>query len=213
MKAVTTMVDETHGEWDLQGLGIDASPEVERATHEALARWTSERVASLADAGSQVMRANARARLLTTLSSEERFRPFFAELDRYLAIGLDALRAVLRKLEVPESYQVAPIPGVRFFHFPPGARSRFAEAGIVKLDKGARFPRHRHLGAEINFVLEGTLIDAGLSYGPGSVVANAAGSAHDYSAGPARHLILVAGHNGITYLEDMAKDEAKDTSA
>ena len=213
MKVVTTMVDETHGEWALQGLGIDDSPEVERATHAALARWTSERVASPEDAGSQVTRANARARLLTTLASEERFRPFFAVLDSYFAIGTEALRAVLRKLEVPASYQAAPIPGVRFFHFAPGARSSFAEAGIVKLNKGSRFPRHRHLGEELNFVLEGTLIDAGISYGPGSAVVNAAGSAHDYSAGPARDLILVAGHNGITYLEDTTKDEAKDASA
>ena len=32
-------------------------------------------------------------------------------------------------------------------------------------------------------------------------------------AGEKRDLILVAGHNGITYLEDTTKDEAKDASA
>ena len=31
---------------------------------------------------------------------------------------------------------------------------------------------------------------------------NAAGSAHAYSAGHSRDLILAAGHNGITYLGD-----------
>ena len=65
-----------------------------------------------------------------------------------------------------------------------------------------RFPRHRHLGDEINYVLEGTLIDGGMAYGPGCAVRNAAGSEHDYRAGEARDLVLAAGHNGITYLGD-----------
>jgi len=107
----------------------------------------------------------------------------------------------LRKVDVPSSYQVAPIPGVQFFHFTPGEGCSFVEAGIVKLSKGSRFPRHRHLGQEINFVLEGALIDNGISYGPGETVRNETGSEHDYLASEKRDLILVAGHNGITYLE------------
>jgi hypothetical protein len=126
----------------------------------------------------------------------------YVELDKYFAIGVENLRAILRKIEDPANYQDAPIPGVRFFHFAPGGSSGFAEAGIVKLAQGASFPRHRHVGDEINFILEGTLIDAGLTYDPGSAVVNAAGSAHAYSSGQSRDLILAAGHNGIIYLGD-----------
>lgn len=196
------MVEKMPGDWDTHGLGSDANPGVERANHEALALWTADWVAPVESPAKQLARTSGRARLLATLVSEERFRPFYDELDKYFAIGVENLRAILRKMEVPSNYQDAPIPGVRFFHFAPGARSGFAEAGIVKLAQGARFPRHEHVGDEINFILEGTLIDAGVTYGPGSAVVNAAGSAHAYSAGQSRELILVAGHNGITYLED-----------
>ncbi len=47
---------------------------------------------------------------------------------------------------------------------------------------------------------DGPLIDDGVRHGPGSAVFRAAGSTHDYSAGQARDLVLVAGHNGISYL-------------
>jgi hypothetical protein len=196
------MVEKTPGDWDIYGLGSDANPAVERANHEALASWTADLVTPVESPANQLARTSGRARLLATLVSDERFRPFYVELDKYFAIGVENLRAILRKIDDPVNYQDAPMPGVRFFHFAPGASSGFAEAGIVQLAKGASFPRHRHVGDEVNFILEGTLIDAGITYGPGSAVVNAAGSAHAYSAGRSRDLVLVAGHNGITYLGD-----------
>ena len=196
------MVEKTRGDWDIYGLGSDTNPAVERANHEALACWTADLLTPVESPANQLARTSGRARLMATLLSDERFRPFYAELDKYFAIGVESLRTILRKSEDPANYQDAPIPGVRFFHFAPGIRSSFAEAGIVKLAKGARFPRHQHVGNEINFILEGTLVDAGITYGPGSAVVNVAGSAHAYSAGHLRDLILAAGHNGITYLGD-----------
>ncbi len=208
------MTDRAFGDWDAYILGIDdaaedtrtgdSAPESvafarhERATQEALARWSGS---VLGDENDSPTRDRVRARLLDTLASAERFRPFFAELSRSFAMTIDAVVALLRKIDDPSSYQVAPLPGVQFFHFTPGEGCAFAEAGIVKLSKGARFPRHRHLGQEINVVLEGALIDNGISYGPGQTVCSETGSEHDYLAGKKRDLILVAGHNGITYLE------------
>ena len=210
MKGMTTMADKLHGPEDSRGFdfdgGLDLDGDLDRPSQEALAQWALDRVGSgesSGDLSAPSTLARTRDRLLASLASEERFRPFYAELDRYFAIGVEALCAVLRKIEDGASYEPSPIPGVRFFHFAPGAGAGFAEAGIVKLAKGARFPRHQHLGDEVNFILEGTLIDAGVAYGPGSAVVNAAGSAHDYSAGPDRALILVAGHNGITFLSDV----------
>jgi anti-sigma factor ChrR (cupin superfamily) len=65
------------------------------------------------------------------------------------------------------------------------------------LARGATLPRHEHFGPEINLVLEGSLVDAGVAHGPGSVVASVAGSVSDYQAGRGRDLNLVAGHDGI----------------
>jgi len=208
------MTNQAFDDWDAYILGIDDVQERararetiagsedfvahQRATHEALARWSSGAAGTEGEARA---RERVRERLYGTLWSVERFRPFFAELARSFAIGIDAVVALLRKVDEPSSYQVAPIPGVQFFHFAPGEGCGFAEAGIVKLSKGARFPRHRHVGQEVNFVLEGALIDQGVSHGPGAMVRNGTGSEHDYLAGAQRDLILVAGHNGITYLE------------
>jgi quercetin dioxygenase-like cupin family protein len=178
-------------------LGSKTFGAFERATHEALAQWSKGQVGSESDLGG---RERVRDRLFRTLASEERFRPFYAELARELAMTIDAVRSLLHKVDEPASYQVAPIPGVQFFHFTPGQGCGFAEAGIVKLSKGAKFPRHRHVGHEINFILEGALIDNAVSYAPGALVRSAAGSEHDYVAGQKRDLLLVAGHNGITYL-------------
>jgi ChrR Cupin-like domain len=213
------MVENKHSDWDTYLLGIDTPDEraqlrestsesdgfarVERSTREALAHWCAD-VVALDGAGAEV-RLGTRKRLLATLTSPGRFQPFFADLGTLFGLADDALRTLLNKVDEPASYQTAPMPGVQFFHFAPGGDCGFAEAGIVKLAKGMRFPRHEHLGAEINFVLEGTLVDAGVRHGPGSAVAKGTGSAHDYCAGQERDLILVAGHNGIRYLtEQMA---------
>ncbi len=207
------MVEQKHEEWAAQLLDPRAGDESDHDTvevspsfahfrfesNEALTHFLFGRESSDAVADAAQM-SRTRARLLANLASEARFAPFYAELCRHFALALDALRGVLQKIDDRSSWQAAPIPGVGFFHFAPGAGSGFAEAGIVKLAKGARFPMHQHLGDEVNFVLEGTLIDGGISYGPGSAIVRAAGTSHDYSAGSARDLVLVAGHNGISYL-------------
>lgn len=208
------MTDQTLDDWDAYILGIDdaqarartresvrgseAFAAHARATEEALARWSNSDAPGERDGHARVL---VRERLYGTLFSVERFRPFFADLARSFALSIEATVALLRKVDQPSSYEAAPIPGVRFFHFTPGEGCGFVEAGIVKLSQGARFPRHRHLGKEINFVLEGALIEDGVSHGPGATVESAPGSEHDYLAGDKRDLILVAGHNGITYIE------------
>ena len=50
---------------------------------------------------------------------------------------------------------------------------------IVHLPPGGRIPAHRHeKGAEMHYVLEGDLVNAGQSYGPGSFLTHAAGQVH-----------------------------------
>lgn len=50
---------------------------------------------------------------------------------------------------------------------------------IVHLPPGGHIPRHRHqAGSEMHFVLEGDLMEAGQSFGPGGFLTHAAGVAH-----------------------------------
>ena len=50
---------------------------------------------------------------------------------------------------------------------------------IVHLPAGGRIPAHRHeKGSEMHYVLEGDLVDAGQSYGPGGFLTHPAGQVH-----------------------------------
>lgn len=50
---------------------------------------------------------------------------------------------------------------------------------IVHLPPGGRIPAHRHeKGAEMHYVLEGDLVNAGQGYGPGGFLTHAAGQVH-----------------------------------
>jgi quercetin dioxygenase-like cupin family protein len=50
---------------------------------------------------------------------------------------------------------------------------------IIHLPPGARIPAHRHgAGAEMHYVLEGDLVEAGRELGPGAFLTHAAGQVH-----------------------------------
>ena len=175
--------------------------ELHRELQTALGHWATDLPASARPFRDDPALGRTRGRLLASISSVDRFRPFFSAVSKLFGLDLEAVRALLGRVDDSTSYEVAPMPGVRYFHFPPGEAVGFAEAGIVRLAKGGRFPRHQHLGDEVNFVLEGVLNDSsGRNIGPGDSITQVAGSVHDYRAGTARDLILVAGHSGITYL-------------
>ena len=56
--------------------------------------------------------------------------------------------------------------------------------GFVRVASGARFPEHLHVGLERVLVLQGAYRDSvtGERFGPGAVVAGAAGDAHAFDA-------------------------------
>ena len=50
---------------------------------------------------------------------------------------------------------------------------------IIHLPPGGRIPAHRHgAGSEMHYVLEGDLVEAGRSLGPGAFLTHAAGQVH-----------------------------------
>ena len=144
--------------------------------------------------------ANARARLLATLSSPDRFKELFPILRSWFDLGDDELRAVLARADEGRSWVDAPFPGVRYFHFEAGPKALGKEAGCLTLAPGARFPAHRHDGTERSMILEGTLLLDDRAWHAGSVFEAAAGTAHELSAGAGRDLVLVVIHDGISYL-------------
>lgn len=142
--------------------------------------------------------ADGRARLLHALTGVARFRPLMAPLERLTDLGAGALTEVLRRIDDAASW-IDGAPGIRYFHFHVGPAAPTPAAGLVRLRPGAVFPRHRHLGPEVSFVLDGVLVEGGRQHGPGSVLESATDSEHEYAAGPGRDLLLVSLHSGIAF--------------
>jgi hypothetical protein len=139
---------------------------------------------------------STRARLMDTVGGTDRFAPFLAPLGRILDMSADALRAVLARIDDAASWMPG-LPGMQLMHFDAGPRMRTADAGFIRLAPGASFPRHRHLGHEVNFVLEGAMRDGDTVHGPGAVVVYDKDSEHLYTATEDRELVLMTVHHGI----------------
>ncbi|HVY39800.1 MAG TPA: cupin domain-containing protein [Polyangia bacterium] len=147
--------------------------------------------------------AAARARLLDALSGAGRFQPLLAALGRLTDLGADALSAVLSRIDQAASWTEG-APGVSYFHFTPGPGAPAPAAGIVRVRPGAVFPRHRHLGPEVGFVLDGVLVENGQRHAAGSVIESAVGSEHEFAAAPGRDLLIVSLHGGIVFADPNA---------
>jgi quercetin dioxygenase-like cupin family protein len=142
----------------------------------------------------------ARGRLLASLAGPDRFRPFFADLARRFDLTVEAIRAVLARIDDPKEWLPGPVPLVHVVHFTAGPALAGADTGLVRIPAGAVFPRHRHLGPELAVVLEGSMYDSGRRYRPGEAAEWPADSVHDYQAGPERDLVLIVSHYGIDLL-------------
>ncbi len=171
----------------------DRPDELDEGDELRLAAWAEANVTPVAPP------AELRARVLAALEGVDRFRSVAEALRRFVDLGAEAVTGLLRKIDDPAAWN-AGLPGmtgIRYFHFSPGPAAAGAEAGFVRLEPGATFPDHRHLGPERTFVLDGVMHDRGRSYGPGSVIASETGTAHRYTADPGRDLIIVSLHNGF----------------
>jgi hypothetical protein len=140
-----------------------------------------------------------RARLFTSVGEVARFGPFVAPLARLLHLSLETMRAILGRIEDAAFWEKG-LPGLEFAHFDPGPplAEAGADAGFIRFEPGSAFPRHKHLvGREITFVLEGTLVDDGREFGPGSVIELDRDSEHAIAARADQPLLIMVVHHGI----------------
>jgi anti-sigma factor RsiW len=167
----------------------------------ALASQADELRALLSDYASVLpptpLAPEGRARLMAAVASPDRFAPFLAKLADILQLSLDKVRAVVARID-DEAIWEKGLPGIDSFHFDAGPSLAGADAGLLRFAPGAAFPRHRHVvGREVTFVLEGDLVEGGVTYGPGSVVVRELGSVHSCAATPGRGLTTLVVHYGI----------------
>jgi putative transcriptional regulator len=167
----------------------DDFDELDEADALRLAAWAEANVTPAAPP------AGLRGRILADLGGSARFTPVAEAVRRFVDLGAAEVDLLLRKIDDASAW-VAGF-GVRYFHFAPGPGAAGAEAGFVRIEPGASFPNHRHLGPERTFVVDGIMHDRGQVYGPGSVIESAAGTSHDYTAGRGRDLIIISLHKGF----------------
>jgi quercetin dioxygenase-like cupin family protein len=144
--------------------------------------------------------AGLRQRLLAEVATPRlRFAPMFPALSELFDLGDAALGALFERATDAAQWSASPVPHVRLLHLQGGPRVSGADNGLVRIAAGARFPLHRHLGAERLLVLEGSYRDerSGRVYAPGDLHEMPAGSEHSYVVLPERELLaavsLVAG--------------------
>ena len=138
----------------------------------------------------------ARDRLLASLNGVDRFRPFLSRLCELVDQPEDLMRRLLERVDDPTAWEPGPVPGLFLTHFQPGPRI-LADAGFIRVTAGHAILRHRHLGAEVTLVLEGTFWEGGVRYFPGQLLERAAGSVHEFAAGTERDLVFAVTHSGV----------------
>jgi quercetin dioxygenase-like cupin family protein len=134
-----------------------------------------------------------RERLLASISRPRlRYAPLFGALSQLFDLGDTALADLFERAEAREEWTPSQVPGTLLLHLQGGPRVARADNGLVRIEAGARFPNHRHLGPERVLVLEGAYRDepSGRIYSAGDVHEMLAGSSHGYVALPERPLLL-----------------------
>jgi ChrR Cupin-like domain len=132
------------------------------------------------------------ARLLAALSKHCRFEYFVPYLASLLEVTETSMREQLLGVDT-KPYDDGLVPGLSTLPIEAGPAWQGAITGFVKLEPGIAFPEHKHLGPEINFVLQGRMRDsAGELYLPGDRFDTPVDVEHHFVAEGPTPLIYVA---------------------
>jgi hypothetical protein len=178
------------------GMQIASSPELQREVAEL-----REAFSVLADQIPRVPPCPAsRALLLGALDTAERFSPFVDDLARHFDLPVAHVRELLHQTDDPARWIATPVPGIALIDFPTGPNAIATHAGFARFPRGLQFPYHRHLGPEINYILEGSLLTGGKLYIPGQAVIMEPGTSHEFAIPDVDTLIAVI-HIGFEFID------------
>jgi len=146
-------------------------------------------------------RPGARDALLAALDSSARFSPFVADLARHFDLAVTRVRELLQRIDDQACWSAGPLPGIGLIHFAAGPNAVAPDTGFVRLAAGLVFPYHRHLGHEINYVLQGALRDGdGTLVLPGEAIVMPPGSAHEFSVPDAAGAVIAVVQAGFDFV-------------
>lgn len=119
-----------------------------------------------------------RKRLFAEVSGPKRFLPFLDRLAAHVDLPAEAAQVHLDSIDNPVAWDPL-CDGVRFRDFEGGPGIGAAHGGLIRMNSGAWFPKHRHLGDEHVLVLQGVIEDhLGRQYQPGDRLSSGDGSEH-----------------------------------
>ncbi len=142
-----------------------------------------------------------RASLIDSLSTKPKFLGYTNRLARIFDLTIESTRTALSVLSDRPPWVDVP-GGGKFFPVAGGPRVHGAQVGFVEFGAGSTFPRHRHQGLEVQFVLTGRLIETdGRDYVCGDLLVKDEGSEHAFSIGAeAPCICAVVLYTGIEFV-------------
>lgn len=141
-----------------------------------------------------------RDRILASTEKSHRFDDLEARVAELLDVTPAAAGALLRGIDGPPgAWDGGPRSGVALLHLDGGPSVKDAVTGFVRVEVGAEFPEHSHVGDEVVLVLQGAFEDSdGTVFRAGDEAWMPAGSTHRFrSLGPARLVGLAIVHGGV----------------
>ena len=124
-------------------------------------------------------------RLMQVVSDPpNRYAPFVSRLATLWDLPEDEVWPTLARSRELAAFRRTPLPGVRLIDVAGGPKTRDLRVSLVRFAPGMRFPRHRHPGREVTFVLQGSYTDSsGLAVGPGEMHEMSTGTEHAFVVG------------------------------
>jgi putative transcriptional regulator len=136
-----------------------------------------------------------RADILGDARPEARFLDLSEQVATLMDVSTDRAISRLAGIDDEQSWEQGPFAGIDLYHLDGGPAVSDAIVGFVRIEPGAAFPEHEHLGTETVLVLQGAYRDSdGVVYRRGDQNIKAAGSSHDFEAleGPPLIYLVVA---------------------
>jgi hypothetical protein len=140
--------------------------------------------------------------LLLALDTGARYRPFLSDLTRHFDLSEARVMQLFHAIDDVAAWEPGPMPGIAVMHFPGGPNALAQDTGFVRLPRGLQFPYHRHLGHEVNYVLEGALRDGdGTLYLPGEAIERAKDTAHEFSVPEEADALIAVVQDGFEFIQ------------
>jgi putative transcriptional regulator len=135
-----------------------------------------------------------RDRIVRSATGQGRLARFAEAAADMLDLSREAAQTLLDRVDDPCVWSPGLAPGMTLYHVQGGPRVQGAITGFVRIESGAGFPEHEHLGDEEVLIVQGTCLDSVESKvcRPGDRVRMAAGSAHSFHVRPGPDFLYLA---------------------